>query len=350
MKAKIEIPEESEMKRMEKVKAAIAHQPLADIPSCIHLDGDGLKKYGDRLFERYVKGKLLEKYQNGFLSRTHAMYYGMGNHVLTVNCPWWDWYDVPDSYQEFDAPEELPKTIGRGSYEEFVRQIQSIKEYTDAYVLVTIWGSHFEKAYFARGIENFLADLAGEPEFAGRLLNFIIHKNMVMLENIVHIPGIDGILLGSDWGSQKDLLMSPDIWRELIRPGEEKEYRLIHDAGLDVWVHSCGDIRRILPDLAEMGVDVLNPLQPECMDIERIKKEFGDRIAFWGGISTQQILPFGTCQEVREETRRVAALLSPNGGYLTAPSQEIQKDVPFENLCALIDTARELAGMEDSEA
>ena len=338
------------MKRMEKVKAAIAHQPLADIPSCIHLDGDGLKKYGDRLFERYVKGELLEKYQKGFLSRTHAMYYGIGNHVLTVNCPWWDWYDVPDSYQEFDVPEELPKTIGRGSYEEFVRQIQSIKEYTDAYVLVTIWGSHFEKAYFARGIENFLADLAGEPEFAGRLLNFIIHKNMVMLENIVHIPGIDGILLGSDWGSQKDLLMSPAIWRELIRPGEEKEYRLIHDAGLDVWVHSCGDIQRILPDLAEMGVDVLNPLQPECMDIERIKKEFGDRIAFWGGISTQQILPFGTCQEVREETRRVAALLSPNGGYLTAPSQEIQKDVPFENLCTLIDTARELAGMEDSEA
>ena len=199
MKAKTEITEEADMKRMEKVKAAIAHQPLAQIPSYIHLDGDGLKKYGDPLFDRYVKGELLEKYQKGLLSRTHAMYYGMGNHVLTVNCPWWDWYAVPDSYQEFDAPEELPKTIGRGSYEEFVRQIQSIKEHTDAYVLVTIWGSHFEKAYFARGIENFLADLAGEPEFAGRLLNFIIHKNMVMLENIVHIPGIDGILLGSDW-------------------------------------------------------------------------------------------------------------------------------------------------------
>lgn len=166
-----------------------------------------------------------------------------------------------------------------------------------------------------------------------------------MLENIVNIPGIDGILLGSDWGSQKDLLMSPDIWRELIRPGEEREYKLIHDAGLDVWVHSCGDIQRIFPDLAEMGVDVLNPLQPECMDIERIKREFGDKIAFWGGISTQQILPYGTCEEVREETKRVASLLSQNGGYITAPSQEIQKDVPFENLCALIDTAKELAGV-----
>lgn len=333
------------MKRIEKVKAAIAHKPTIEIPSCIHLDGDGLKKYSDLLFERYVKGSLLEKYQKGLLSRTHAMYYGMGNHVLTVSCPWWDWYDLPESYQEFDAPEELPKTIGQGSYEEFVKQIQSIRENTDAYILVTIWGSHFEKAYFARGIENFLADLAGEPEFAERLLNFIIHKNMVMLENIVNIPGIDGILLGSDWGSQKDLLMSPDIWRELIRPGEEREYKLIHDAGLDVWVHSCGDIQRIFPDLAEMGVDVLNPLQPECMDIKRIKREFGDKIAFWGGISTQQILPYGTCEEVGEETKRVASLLSQNGGYITAPSQEIQKDVPFENLCALIDTAKELAGV-----
>lgn len=127
------------MKRIEKVKAAIAHKPTIEIPSCIHLDGDGLKKYSDLLFERYVKGSLLEKYQNGLLSRTHAMYYGMGNHVLTVSCPWWDWYDLPESYQEFDAPEELPKTIGQGSYEEFVKQIQSIRENTDAYILVTIW-------------------------------------------------------------------------------------------------------------------------------------------------------------------------------------------------------------------
>lgn len=109
-------------------------------------------------------------------------------------------------------------------------------------MLVTIWGSHFEKANFARGIENFLADLAGEPEFAKKLLDFIIHKNMVMLENIVNIPGIDGILLGSDWGAQRDLLMSPQIWRELIKPGEIREYELIHNAGLDVWVHFCGDI------------------------------------------------------------------------------------------------------------
>lgn len=333
------------MNRREKVKQAIAHHDTEGIPSCIHLDGEAQEVYFDKLFDRYVTPDIRQKYEEGKLSRMHAIYYSIGNHVLPVTCPWWDWYQLPEEYNEYEPPEYLPKTIGTGSYEAFCQQVKDLKEHTDAYVLVTIWGSHFEKAYFARGIENFLADLAAEPEYAKRLLDFIIHKNMVMLENIVHIPGIDGILLGSDWGSQKDLLMSPDIWRELIRPGEEKEYQLIKEAGLDVWVHSCGNIQRILPDLAEMGVDVLNPLQPECMDIYKIKEEQGNRIAFWGGIGTQEILPYGTPEEVREETRKVAAALSKSGGYITAPSQEVQKDVPFENLCMLIDTARELSGL-----
>ncbi len=334
------------MNRRERVQLAIRHLEGDGIPSCIHLDAGGQKKYFDALMEKYVHGEILELYREGKISKRHAIYYSMGNHVLTVDCPWWDWYQVPEEYLQEEAPEYLPRTIGTGSYEEFIRQIQSIKQYTDAYVLVTIWGSHFEKAYFARGIENFLADLAVEPEYAEKLLKTIIRKNMVMLENIVHIPGIDGILLGSDWGSQKDLLMSPNVWRQLIRPGEEEEYALIREAGLDVWVHSCGNIRRIMPDLAEIKVDVLNPLQPECMDVYEIKKEFGNAMTFWGGISTQEILPYGTPEQVREETLKIAKNLSKGGGYITAPSQEIQADVPFENLCMLVDTAKELAGID----
>ncbi|MBE6614640.1 MAG: hypothetical protein E7631_04965 [Ruminococcaceae bacterium] len=327
------------MTRCERVKAALAHKNADKVPSCIHLAGDGLQAYSDRLYRRYTDESLRRLHEEGKISFQHAMYYGMGNHVLTVGCPWWGWYDLPAEYFAEETPEYLPKTIGYGSYSEFAETVRNLKEYTDAYVLVTIWGSHFEKANFARGIENFLADLAGDPEYARRMLDFIIHKNLVMLENIVHTPGIDGILLGSDWGSQRDLLMSPACWRELIAPGEQKEYDLIHEAGLDVWVHSCGDIRKIFPDLAEMGVDALNPIQPECMDIYELKEKYGSRIAFWGGISTQKTLPYGTPADVAEETRKVTSALARNGGYIIAPSQEIQADVPFENLCALIDTA-----------
>jgi len=329
------------MTRCERVKTAISHRDADKIPSCIHLAGDGLQQYANRLYDQFTDERLRKLCAEGKISRQHAMYYGMGNHVLTVSCPWWGWYQVTPDYFAEDTPDYLPKTIGTGSYPDFARTVQNLKEHTDAYVLVTIWGSHFEKANFARGIENFLADLAAEPEKAQKMLDFIIHKNIVMLENIVHTPGLDGILLGSDWGSQRDLLMSADCWRRMIAPGEQQEYDLLHAAGLDVWVHSCGDIRRIMPDLAEMGVDVLNPIQPECMDVAALKENYGDRIAFWGGISTQQTLPYGSAEEVRAETRRIMNLLSRSGGYITAPSQEIQADVPYENLCALIETAQE---------
>lgn len=91
-----------------------------------------------------------------------------------------------------------------------------------------------------------------------------------------------------------------------------------------------------------MGVDVLNLLQPECMDIYKLKDNYGDRIAFWGGISTQGVLPFGTADEVAAETKKVSEYLFQNSGYILALSQEIQSDVPFENLCAMIDTANQM--------
>ncbi|MBQ6990542.1 MAG: hypothetical protein IJN58_05765 [Clostridia bacterium] len=328
------------MTRCERVRAAVAHRESDRIPSCIHLARDGQEAYFDRLYADYVTPELRELHQAGILSKSHAIYYGMGNHVLTVNCPWWDWYNLPTEYAQEEAPEELPMTMGNGSYEAFAKTVENLKKYTDAYVLVTIWGSHFEKACFARGIENFLADMAAEPEYAKRMLDFIIRKNMVMLENMVHTPGLDGILLGSDWGSQKDLLMSPTVWREMIKSGEQREYDLIHRAGKDVWVHSCGDIRKIMPDLAEMGVDVLNPIQPECMDIYELKRIYGDKIAFWGGVSTQKTLPYGTPAQVRAEAEAVSDALAQKGGYILAPAQEIQADVPYENLCALIEAAR----------
>ena len=162
-----------------------------------------------------------------------------------------------------------------------------------------------------------------------------------MLENILTCPYIDGVLLGSDWGTQNDLIMSPECFRTLIKEGEIQEYKLIKKYKKNVFVHSCGNIIRIMDDLAEMGVECLNPIQPECMDIYRLKKDYGKRIAFYGGISTQRVLPYGTAEEVEAEARKVIEAMKENGGYITGPSQEIQEDVPYENLCALIKTANQ---------
>jgi len=310
------------MTRREIVKAAVEHREADRVPYLIDLCPDAweaLKPLAD--------GKSTEEF--------------LDNDVQSFGIPWWGWHGLDSDWRGAAAPTSPAKVIGGGSYQNFFDGIKAAREKSDKYFLVRIYGSHFEKANGARGIENFLADMAGEPEFARNLLNKIIEKNMVMLENALVAPEIDGVLLGSDWGSQIDLLMSPATWEEMIRPGEEREYDLVHAYGKDVWVHSCGCIEKAIPSLVEMGLDVLNPVQPEAMDIEKLKNTYGDKLAFWGAISTQDTLPYGTPDEVKEEARRVRDMMSQNGGYILSPAQSIQGDVPVENIMALLEVARE---------
>lgn len=319
---------------------ALQCKESGSVPYSINLTEKGYDAYGERLIKDYGNDKVKEDLRSGRLTRNEAAALAIGNDVIYLEAPWWDWVDLPPEFQEEDTPERLPDTIGKGSYEYFFEKAAYLRKNYDPYLCVTIWGSHWEKAYFSRGIENFLYDLAADPEWCKRLLDFIIRKNMVMLENILCCSDIDGILLGSDWGTQNDLLMSPDCFRRLIKGGEKQEYDLIKRYDKNVFVHSCGNILRIMDDLVEIGVECLNPIQPECMDIYRLKKDYGSNMAFYGGISTQRTLPFGTPAEVAEETKQVIEAMSRHGGYITAPSQEIQEDVPYANLCALIDTAR----------
>lgn len=310
------------MTRRDLVKAAIGHREAERVPYCIDLCPEAWE--------------LLKPLAGG---RTPAEF--VDNDVKDIAVPWWGWHELGPDWAGFDEPTSPARVLGRGTYDKLAESIKAERDRSDQYFLVRIYGSHFEKAYFSRGLENFLADMAGNIPFARRLLNRIIEKNMVMLENFLSLPEIDGVLLGSDWGSQRGLLMSPEIWEDLIRPGEQKEYDLIHAYGKDVWVHSCGDVQVIIPSLVEMGLDVLNPVQPEAMDIRMLKATYGERLTFWGGISTQQTLPYGTPDEVKREARAVRDLMSAGGGYILSPAQSIQDDVPAANVMALLEVARE---------
>ena len=312
------------MNRRDLVKAAIQHRSAERVPYFIDICKDAWEALQN-------KGITGEKTQEEFID----------NDVQDISVPWWSWHNLSADWTGMDFPSSPATSIGTGSYADIANNIKALRQKNDKYFLVRIYGSHFEKAYFSRGIENFLADMVGEPEQTRKLLNKIIEKNLVMLENFLAVPEIDGVLLGSDWGSQLDLLMSPDVWQEMIRPGEQREYDLIHSYGKDVWVHSCGNIERIIPSLVEMKLDVLNPIQPEAMDIAKLKRQYGDKLTFWGGISTQQTLPYGTPDAVRAEARGVRDLMSRNGGYIFSPAQSIQADVPVENFLALLEVARE---------
>jgi len=311
--------------RRELVKAAIEHREAPRVPYIIDLCPDAWEA---------LKPLAGELDAAGFLD----------NDVLDIAVPWWQWHALEVDWHGMPSPRSRPRIVGTGSYVDLADNLQRLRATSDKYFLVRLYGIHFEKAYFARGFENFLSDMLSDPTFAQTLLRRIVDRNLVLMECFLALEEIDGVLLGSDWGSQIDLLMSPETWDAMIAPGEQRMFDLIHDHGKDVWVHSCGKIEKLIPRLIDMGLQVLNPVQPEAMDIAQLKRDYGDRLAFWGGISTQQTLPYGTPEEVRAEARAVRELMSAGGGYLFAPAQSIQGDVPVENILALLEVARESRG------
>ncbi len=201
----------------------------------------------------------------------------------------------------------------------------------------------FEQASLLRGLDVLLMDMAGDEEFFSALLGKI--KSMAVAcaaELLRHVgPFVDVIVTGDDLGMKGGPMMSPQAYRRLIKPHEAELLDVIHkNTPAKVFFHSCGNIYRLLGDLAEIGVDLLNPVQVsagEMGDTARLKREFGDRLSFCGGIDTQRVMPRGTPEEVRAEVRRRIEDLAPGGGYVAAAVHCLQPDVPPENIVAMCD-------------
>lgn len=340
--------QEKKMKsRRELILGAINHKDGA-VPMCIRLTGEAHDRYDDALLKEYRDPAAADAFAEGIITKRDAVDISIGNCMADCPFPWWNWdyANVPEEYGNgLDVPSSMPPVKDfDGDQNRLFEKTRVMRDTFGLYTTALVWGSHWEKAFFVRGIENLLADIAGEPDFVKEFFGFIIEKNKDYLRRLLECPYYDGVLFGSDWGTQKDLIMSPESWREIILPGEKTEYDMTRESGKHVMVHSCGRIDKIMPDIASLGVDILNPVQPECTDIAFLKEKYGEKMTFWGGVSTQKVLPYGTPEEVKKETERTILLLGKGGGYITAPSQEIQDDVPFENLRAIIDTARYFAG------
>jgi uroporphyrinogen decarboxylase len=209
----------------------------------------------------------------------------------------------------------------------------------DRFRLVSLSSPIFQRAWFLRGFENLLVDLALNKDFAHELIDMIMaYTTEVVAEAISY--DIDALFLMDDWGQQESLLISPAMWREFVKPGMEKLFRMVKEKGLYLFFHSCGDIQCLIPELIEMGLDVLNPFQPEVMDVYEIKRQFGDRLSFYGGVSTQKLLPYGTVDQVEADIREKLRLLGENGGYILAPAHAVQCDVPVENIMKLVEVVQ----------
>ncbi len=210
------------------------------------------------------------------------------------------------------------------------------EERADDFLVGSIGFSLFERAWTLRGMEQLLIDMVTDAAFVEALFERITDWNLAVIDHMCELP-IDAVHTGDDWGQQRGLIMGPDCWRRFIKPCVARMYERSKSHGKFVSIHSCGDITEVLGDLIDIGLDVFNPFQPEVMDVEAVKREFGKHLTFYGGISTQRTLPYGTPDDVRAEVCRRIETIGKDGGYICAPAHGIPGDVPVENMVALIE-------------
>ncbi|MHB9029897.1 MAG: uroporphyrinogen decarboxylase family protein, partial [Candidatus Latescibacterota bacterium] len=217
----------------------------------------------------------------------------------------------------------------------FFREIENrIARWGDRFRVYQIGFSLFERAWTLRGMENLLMDFYDHPGFVRELFETIADYNIAQLREAVRYD-IDAVYFGDDWGQQHGLLMGPVFWREFIKPALARMYGAVREAGKFVMIHSCGDVDELFDDLLEIGLSCFNPFQPEVMDVAGILKKYRGRLSFFGGLSTQRTLPYGTPEDVRAEVRRLIAL-GREGGYILSPAHAVEGDVPLENMLAMI--------------
>ncbi len=213
---------------------------------------------------------------------------------------------------------------------------QAVDARGERLAVATIAFSLFERAWTLVGMENLLMAMISEEQFVNDLLDRIIDYDISVARSALSFD-IDAMRFGDDWGQQRGLIMGPVLWRKYIGPRIAKLYALVKSRGKRVFIHSCGQVEELFPDLIDAGVDVFNPFQPEVMDVEAVKERHGARLTFFGGISTQKTLPYGTPAQVRVEVERLIQRIGRDGGYIAAPAHDIPKDARAENIAAMMD-------------
>ena len=214
-----------------------------------------------------------------------------------------------------------------------------IARHGDRFRVFQVGFSLFERAWTLRGgLERLILDFYDHPRFVHELLAAIADHQIAQVRRALEYE-IDAVYFGDDWGQQHGLLMGPALWREFLLPQLARMYGAVKEAGRFVFIHSCGDVDELFDELIAIGLDCFNPFQPEVMDTAALLSRYRGRLSFFGGLSTQRTLPYGSPEEVRAESRRLLEL-GAAGGYLFSPAHDVEGDVPLANMLAFIETAR----------
>ncbi len=328
----------------EMVRAQIAHEETRPVPYVLDFEGDVAERldahYGDaawrRRLTRYIHrlpgvqvlrhepiGGGLARDPFGGLWRVDRRPFHLETPPLAQ--PTFDGYDFP-APEAFFQPElkERAKAVCAAQPEVFC-------------ALGLGWNL-FEAGWGLRGFENILVDAIAEPDFYEELLDRLTDLLLACVDWLADVPA-DAIMFGDDWGDQRGVILGPERWRRFLKPRFARLYEAVHAQGKLVITHCCGSVAEIMPDVIEIGLDVLESCQPEAagMNPYRLKRQWGDRITFWGGLGSQSTVAFGTPQQIAEEIRHLCAEMGTGGGYIVAPAKALQPETPTANAAAVVE-------------
>jgi len=266
--------------------------------------------------------------------------------------------DFPADYRDLDK--EMGKVLWAalvhspwdhardpGFWETLRAKTLELRRTSDRALMIVVGCNLFEWGTFLRRMDNFLMDLAAEPEQVERLLDALMERHLATLEKVCRAVGdiADIVRFGDDLGTSAGPFMSPNMYRQLFKPRHTMLCDYVHKhSKMKTFLHSCGSIRALLPDLIEAGYDIINPVQTTCLGMEAdgLKKDFGKDICFWGGgCDTRTVLPTGSPQEVKDHVKRRLEILMPGGGFVFNTVHNILPDVPPQNIVAMFEAVHE---------
>jgi len=264
----------------------------------------------------------------GWLSVAYTTPFGVGHYTEPRGHPLAD----ADAIASYEPPDPYRPEL----YSDAERLIAD--HGSDYWIIGSTVTTIFETAWALRGLEQLLTDLIEDPDLADAILEIPYRYHLAAAETLARM-GVDMIWLGDDVGHQQGMLISPRHWRHFFKARMANIIERLKDINpqLKVAYHTDGCVYEVIPELIEIGLDVLNPIQPAAMDPARLKREYGKDLCFWGSIDEQYTLPFGTPAEVRQEVLDRIATLGSDGGLILAPTHHLQLDTPLENFWAMVE-------------
>lgn len=353
------------LKPRERVEIALNHEQ----PDRCPMQASFTPEFADRLrADMEIQGTRLHNPHGG--GNTYDLERALGEDMLLTSVGWANSYylDDQDYTDEWGVgwivqPYETP--FGRGHYTEIAyhplsdeRAIinycppdpnrpelysaaeQMIHDFKDDFWIVGVTVTTiFETAWALRGLEQIMMDMITNSDLADHILDIPYEYHLAAAKKLVQL-GVDMIWTGDDVGAQSRMLISPKMWRRFLKPRMASfiaELKAINPV-IKIAYHTDGNVIPIIPELIEIGIDVLNPVQPACMEPSFIKDQFGDRLCFWGTIDEQHTLPFGSPAEVEAEVLQRLKTIGKDGGLILSPTHHVQLDTPLENFWAMVNT------------